>query len=144
MPHKHRSHTQEEGEKTHHKRVKRVKCQPPTPTELTQVVNVIREAMGVTPFKTERVLEQVAQLHLNGLEDVSQLFDQKYVLLSFLSIREEWDGKSGLPEIVNRWMDDPSKRPVLLAPGDKGYLGIMQKEGEEKQYLVFVVMSMFK
>lgn len=126
---------------TSQRKVKKVRSLPATPDELLQIVNIVRGSMNVKDIKQDMITKQLALEYLNGERDLAKYYSDD-VILSCLALKELWDGKSSSSDIVNRWLDDPGKCPVLFAPGDQGFLDVLEKDG--KEYLVMIVMSVFQ
>lgn len=104
-------------------------------------VNGIRMELGITPLKIEKKFQALGQAIVH---DRKCMLDggASFVTLTFLSFSEKIDKSETIDQILTRWMSDPSRRPVLLGPGDKAWISLETMEDED--YAVFAVASIYR
>lgn len=123
---------------SHRRKVKKYKYPPAKPEEIVEVVNAIRGEMGLKPLKMDKGLGGILGFYLSGEEKLSS---DNYVVLSFLTLSDNWDGVASTPDLIEKWMDDPSRRPVLLGPGNKIWVETVESEEEEGGDKIWVAVA---
>ena len=103
---------------SHKRRVKKYRYPPAKPEELAEVVNDIRGEMGLKPLKMAKEVGQILAAYLDGE-----------------------DGVASTPDLIEKWMDDPSRRPVLLGPGNKIWIETVKSEEEEGGDRIYVAVA---
>jgi hypothetical protein len=97
-----------------------------TEETLISLVNSLRGSMKLKPLKPMPGLEEMARrIQMN--EDIAQR-DSNFVLLSLLSLVDHFEGEESAPQLVAKWMNEPERRPVLLAPGSRIYVKLDPQE----------------
>ena len=123
---------------SHRRRVKKYRYPPAKPEELAEVVNDIRGEMGLKPLKMAKEVGQILAAYLDGEELKG---GNNFVILSFLTLSDNWDGVASTPDLIEKWMDDPSRRPVLLGPGNKIWIETVKSEEEEGGDRIYVAVA---
>lgn len=104
-----------------------------------QIVNQLRATFNLPEIKTQEAVEQYAnEIYSNP----NAFFDSpNVVLLSDYHFLELFDGKSSSQQLVQKWLNDSGKRPIIFAPGKKGTISFI--DSEDGTYIVMVVLSIF-
>lgn len=106
---------------------------------LFQMVNQLRSAFNLPEIKTQEIVDQYAtDIFNNGGINFEA---NNAVLLSDYHFSELFDGKSSSQQLIQKWLNDSSRRPVLFAPGNKGTISFF--DTEDGIYILMVVLSIF-
>ena len=127
------------GKSSGKRKAKKDRGPPADKDSILQSINEIRKTFYLPEITPQEGIENYANMILT--DDKASLADPSYVLLSDYHFAESFDGKSTTQQLIKKWLNDSSKRPVLLAPGKRGAVSFI--EIEEDKYFVVVVVSIF-
>ncbi|KAK8890828.1 hypothetical protein M9Y10_028027 [Tritrichomonas musculus] len=106
---------------------------------LLQQINQVRTYFNLPEIKVQQGMDDYAGVILS---DPNPFLDvEGYVILSDYHFYERFDGKSSPQQLVQRWLNDSGKRPVLFAPGKRGTAVFL--DTEDGPYVVVAVISLF-
>lgn len=104
-----------------------------------QIINQLRATFNLPEIKTQGPIDEYAS---DILTNPNAYFEaQDLVLLSDYHFCELFDGKSSSQQLVQKWLNDSGRRPVIFAPGKMGTVVFI--DTEEGTYISVVVLSLF-
>jgi hypothetical protein len=137
------------------RRVKKERYPPVDAETLFDGINELRRGMGVNHIRKKPEFEALKDKLQDDpatrdkvIEDMRIMPDQcdedrPFIALSVFSVFDVVDNKMSTFDLLNRWMNDPSKRPVLLAPATHGYVDCEEMDENDKQ-VCFIVAYIYK
>jgi hypothetical protein len=108
-------------------RKKKIVYEPAQPHHIVPGINEVRVKLGLEALKTKKDLAKLIPMIVQGARELS---DASFVALSFLSLVDEWDGVMSAPDLLRKWMADPSRRSVILGPGKYIHADFVPQEGK--------------
>ena len=104
------------------------KRSPPadTPT-LFQAIQDLRKSLGLTPLRNQLQWKQNLDNMLNDNLPKEVMEQLTCVILSRMYFKEKFKNES-INTLLDRWLKDPGKRAVLLAPGNYSYISMEQNQ----------------
>ncbi|OHS93816.1 hypothetical protein TRFO_02335 [Tritrichomonas foetus] len=104
------------------------------------MINELRQQCKLTPIKSQQGIDDYATMLVTDYQS-ADLNNDAYVIMSNMSFVEEFDGKTSAAELIQKWMGEPNRRPVLFAPGKQGSVQFVDLDGQI--YISVVVVSFF-
>jgi hypothetical protein len=132
------------------RRVKKVRFPPANERDVFQAINEVRESIGLSPLELQPQFSNLKGLlqdptdrreeAIQSLRDLPEDLSSKHgrVGLSLLSAFDILDEKMSTYDVIGRWMADPGKRPVVLAPGNYGYVGFEETQNMARRVCLIV------
>jgi hypothetical protein len=127
-----------ETESSKPRKKKKIIYEPAQTPHVVMGINEIRRKLKLTILKEKRDLNQMVPEIERGHE--IQLVTPGFVLLSLLSFIDVFDRETSTPDLLNKWMADPSRRPVILGAGDYMYIEISERDENTRKAVVIVVL----
>ena len=118
----------------------KVKVTPADSEGLFEAINNLRLNFHLPALKTQTAFQEYAT---NLILDYSKadLNADNCVPMSNLSFYEEFDGKMSNEQLIQKWLKESNKRPVLFGPGKQG--AVVFVEAQDVIYISVVVLSLF-
>jgi hypothetical protein len=120
------------------RRKKKVIYEPAQAAHIVQGLNELRQHLGLSTLKVKNDLQQWVPM-IRAHEPIP-LVSETYLLLSLLSFADDCDREASAPELIKKWMADPSRRPVIIGPGRYIYAEINEKDEQTRTAIVVIVL----
>ena len=124
---------------------------PATEESIFKAINELRKNMQLPSLKWKPEFQMITE-HYAETGEFPNLEEKDFITLSKFCFRDSFDGQT-TNELLEAWLGDPSKRPVLLAPGNYGLVSKIEFQPEEEDgedtmvqdvYLVVLVVSVYR
>ncbi|EAY05109.1 hypothetical protein TVAG_108430 [Trichomonas vaginalis G3] len=112
-----------------------------TEESLFEAINLYRESMKLPPLKFDNVLRNYSLELVQNKEIIIPTVDFKVYMTKFRFL-DQWRKRS-TDRYMKKWIADPSKRTVLLSPGNYGATCIFSKPNTKENYVAVFVSSVF-
>ena len=114
-----------------------------TPDSVFKAINDIRMKMQLPKLHWQKDFARFADKYARNLEFCLFDLNTDFVILSQFCFRDLFYGQT-TDDLIESWLIDNSKRPILLAPGNYGIVTIVDdpdKEGDGSQAIVVYIAS---
>lgn len=124
------------------KKIKKKRGPPADEETLFTMINELRMQMGLHELKVNNNFAPMATTIIN--DESPMIEEADFVVMSLMYFWDSFDGKQSAKSLLEKWMNEPNRRPVVLAPGKYGKLLIQETEDEAYSYIVLIVASIYR
>lgn len=119
-----------------------------TEEDIFKNINSLRESMKLPKLKWKADLATLTE-HYAETREFMDIEEHGFITLSKFCFLDRFDGQT-TEQLLEAWLADPSKRPVILAPGNYGLVSRVEFQNEEEEdgepevVLVVLVVSVYR